>query len=66
MFQESNAVRGLAVDDVRRLSDCGAQDDADQREAERELVADDLRAEERSEPSSEYLLFDDQPESAMP
>ncbi len=43
MFQESSAVGGLAVDDVAQVERAGAEHDADQREAERELVADDLR-----------------------
>ena len=34
---------GLAVDDVAQVERLGAEDDADQREAERELVADHLR-----------------------
>ena len=50
----------------RRLSDCGAQHDADQRKAERELVADHLRRWRGASRAARYLLFDDQPESAMP
>ncbi len=59
------AVRGLDVDDVAKAERSGAHDDADEGKAEGELVADDL-GEARRAPSSEYLLFDDQPESAMP
>ena len=44
MFQRERAVGGLAESTMsRRLSDAGAEDDADEREAEGELVADHLR-----------------------
>ena len=43
MFQVSDAVRGLLLDDDAEIERAGAQNDADEREAEGELVADQLR-----------------------
>ena len=43
MFQERAPWADWRVDDVAEAERAGAEDDADQREAERELVADDLR-----------------------
>ena len=43
MFQVSDAVGGLLLDDDAQVERAGAQDDADEREAEGKLVADELR-----------------------
>ncbi len=43
MFQVADAQRGLLLDDDAQIERAGAENDADEREAERQFVADELR-----------------------
>ena len=57
---------GLGVDDVAEAERAGAEDDADEREAEGELVGDHLRGGAEASRAARTCCSSYQPESAMP